>query len=115
MRVYIASPYTAPTKEQMEANANKQIEAGVQLMQMGIYPFIPLLSHWVDIWAKERGIGISWEKWIDWDLHWLEQCDALLFLGESKGSLMELNRAKELGMPVYYSVDEIRMGGTRIC
>jgi len=44
------------------------------------------------------------------DLAWLEVCDAILMLPgweTSKGAVIEHQRAAELGMPIYYSIEEV--------
>lgn len=43
-------------------------------------------------------------------LQWVESCDCLLRLdGESKGADIEVSRAKELKIPVFYSIDELKI------
>lgn len=108
MRIYIASKYTAPTEEEKYNNALVQIDAAIELMRLGHEPFVPLLNHFLDARAREKEIVFTWDRYMQYCLEWLRQCDALLFLSESKGSLIELQMAKELGMPVFYSVEEVK-------
>jgi hypothetical protein len=107
LKIYIAGPYSAPTLEEKIANTNKAIMAGIQVFLKGHYPYIPHLTHYVDLFAHERGIPLKWEDYMDWDFTWLELCDALLFLGDSRGARLELEYAKELGKYVFYRIDEI--------
>jgi len=65
------------------------------------------LSHWVEKRAKEIGVKFTYDEWLEWDLEWLNNCDAILFLGRSKGTLIELEEAKKNGIGFYWSVDEI--------
>ena len=44
---------------------------------------------------------------MEWDIEWLVECDALLFLGSSPGADIELKAAQELGLKIYYSTDEV--------
>jgi hypothetical protein len=44
---------------------------------------------------------------MEWDKPWLEACDALLFLGPSKGADVELQHARQLGKTIYWALDEI--------
>lgn len=45
------------------------------------------------------------------DLEWMDHMDAVLRLpGESAGADMEVAHAKALGLPVFYSIDDIREG-----
>jgi hypothetical protein len=49
------------------------------------------------------------DYWYQYDLEWLEVCDALFRLpGESHGADKEAERAKELGIPVFTSISELR-------
>lgn len=102
MIVYVACPYSAPTEEGRLANVQVAIEAGRQLMDLGHQPFVPTLSHYLD----PDGTRHSWERWMEWCLCFLPNCDALLLLGSSKGCLMERDWANHLNIPIYNSVDE---------
>lgn len=107
MRIYVAGPYSAPTVEGCEANTKRAIDAGDEVVKRGHVPFIPHLNHIWDLRAKEKGVEYSHAFWLEWCLQWLPCCDALLFLGHSKGADMELDFAKKAGMQIFYSVDEI--------
>lgn len=107
MRIYVAGPYSAPTEQEREANANRAIDAGIAVVEKGHCPFIPHMNHMWDIRARERGIVYPWDFWLDWCVMWLSKCDGLLFLGESPGANVELDFAKKAGMQIFYSVDEI--------
>jgi len=108
MRIYIAGPLTADTDEAVLQNCQKAIDAGIELMRMGHTPFVPHLMHWFDTRARGKGVNFSWEDYISWCLAWLEQCEALLFLGSSPGADVELEAAKKAGKRIFYSVDEVQ-------
>ena len=98
-RIYIAGPYT---KGDTALNVRAAILAGNKLAQAGYSPFIPHLSHFWHMLCLH-----PIEFWYQYDFVWLELCDCLLRLpGESVGSDLEVRRAKELGIPVYWSVEE---------
>ena len=100
MRVYIASPYTLGD---VAVNVKRQIDAFNELMNKGYQPFAPLLAHFIHLVHPK-----SYEQWMSWDLEWLSQCDIVLRLeGESSGADREVQRAKELGIRVVYSIDQI--------
>lgn len=107
LRIYIAGPYTAESEIQIRQNVMKALDVGLILWKKGHYPYIPHLTHFVDLRAQESGIPMKWEEYIEWDKAWLEVCDALLFLGNSKGAWKELEYAKKLGKTVYYDVDNV--------
>jgi hypothetical protein len=45
MKVYVASPYTNGDKLE---NVRRSIEMGHELMNLGLNPYLPLLSHYQD-------------------------------------------------------------------
>jgi hypothetical protein len=99
-KVYIASPYT---KGDVAVNVKAQIDAFAKLMDAGYAPFAPLYSHFQHM-AHPR----PYENWLKLDLEWIPVCDALLRLpGESSGADIEVELAKKLGKPVYYSIEEL--------
>jgi hypothetical protein len=111
LRIYVAGPYTAPTSSKLEENTKRAIDAGIALLHKGHTPFIPHLTHYVDLRAQERGITISWDEYIKWDTEWLDACDALLYLGSSKGADLELEHAKAAGKQVFMSVEDVPTAG----
>ncbi len=107
MKIYVAGPYTGESMEEIESNVLSAIDAGIQIWKKGHFPYIPHVLHWVDLRADELHIPMAWDDYMLWDAPWLDHCDALLLLAESKGALIEYERAKEEGKDIYYSVEEI--------
>jgi len=101
MKVYIASPYTIGD---VAVNVKVQMDMADILMDEGFLPFVPLYSHFQHM-AHPR----PYEDWIYMDLEWIKSCDALLRLpGESKGADGEVNFAKQLGIPVFYNIKDLK-------
>jgi hypothetical protein len=107
LTIYIAGPYTAINSNDLERNAKAAIDAGIAILKKGHTPFIPHLTHYVDLRAQELGIEITWEEYMKWDQGWLDKCDALLYLGSSRGADIELLRAKAKGLQIFHSLNEI--------
>jgi hypothetical protein len=107
LRIYIAGPYTAPDKNGLELNTYGAIDAAIAVFRKGHIPYVPHLTHYVDLRAKTTGINLTWNDYMRWDLPWLELCDALLHLGKSKGADLELERARKLKKILFFSLDEI--------
>lgn len=107
LKIYIAGPYTADTEFLRLRNVNAAIDVAFQLFSKGHYPYIPHLTHFIDLRASEIGRFLSWEDYIKWDLPWVEVCDALFYLSPSRGADLELERARQLGRRVFYSIDEV--------
>ena len=101
MKVYIASPYTAPTPEEVEANVNKVLKVAVRLINEGYNVYVPHLSHYIEQVSKEMSVEISHDKWVDLDTDWLAHCDAMLVLGLSPGVIAEIEFAIAHGISVY--------------
>ena len=100
LKIYVAGPISAPTKEEMDNNVIIASRVTAELIYKGHYPYTPhLLCH--------LNIEKSWEYWMDFDDQWLRQCDALFYIAPSRGTDIELANAKELGMRIFYSLDEV--------
>lgn len=100
-RVYIAGPYSSGD---VAVNVRQAIDAADQLILGGFVPFVPHLTHfWHLIYAHDIGV------WHDYDREWLPMCDAVLRLpGESVGACTEVALAESLGIPVFYTIEEVQ-------
>ena len=99
--VFIASPYTL-------GDVGESVEVANKLMDNGYTPFTPLLYHFHHVIFPR-----PYEDWIKLDLEWLSKCDCLLRLpGESSGADGEVKFAKESGIPIYYSIEELMANET---
>jgi len=107
MTIYVAGPYTGATLEEIEENVRRAMEAGLRIWKKGHFPYIPHLTHWPDILARKLEIEMDWEDYMNWHAPWVDQCDALFLLAESKGALLEYKRAKEEGKVIFHSLDMI--------
>ncbi len=107
MKIYVAGPYTGSTLEEIEENVRRAMEAGLKIWKKGHFPYIPHLTHWPDILARELGIEMNWEDYMKWHAPWVDHCDALFLLAESKGALLEYKRAEEEGKTVFQKLEEI--------
>ena len=105
--IYIAGPYTASDRQEIDRNVNRAIDIGLEIFNKGHFPYVPHLTDLVDKRAKELGKGLSWGDFMDWDAPWLRVCDALLFVGESKGANIELEEARRLGKTIFYASSEV--------
>lgn len=100
IKVYVASPYTLGD---VAVNVKAQMEAADELMNLGFAPFVPLYSHF-----QHMAYPRPYEDWIKFDKAWVLSCDALYrFGGESKGADGEVDLAKSVGIPVFYSIEDL--------
>jgi len=105
MRVYIASAYT---RGDVVLNVRKVVETADELLGRGHVPYIPHLTHfWHLLSPKEVDFWYNYDNtFID---YWAE---CLLRLdNESVGADKEVERARRLGIPVYYDIKDIGTGG----
>lgn len=115
MRIYIAGALSS--KEDIERTPSKVVTDYIQnvsdmckvasrVRRMGHHPYIPgldfVLGMVVGDWEEEdyRGMGMAF----------LEVCDALLVTSMSWGVGKEVEKARELGIPVYYNEGAIPIG-----
>lgn len=97
LRVYIAGPYT---NGDWGENIKLAIGAAQDVLESGHCPFLPHTM--TGLWSI-----LYWNKWIEFDLKWLEVCDALIRLpGDSPGADTEVKFAEQEGIEVYNSVNE---------
>lgn len=114
MLILIAGPYRSGTgddPQKMAENLRRLEEASWPIFQAG---HIPMIGEWValPIWNVAGGKQVG-DTLYDQILHptagrLIERCDAILRLeGESKGADNDVRLAKQRGIPVYYSMDEV--------
>lgn len=100
IRVYVAGPYTQGNTVE---NTRAAVTAAERLWKLGYAPFVPHLSMlWEVLFSHDH------QDWLDLDAEWVKVCHALLRLaGPSKGADKEVELAEGLGIPVFYSVEEL--------
>jgi hypothetical protein len=114
MMILIAGPYRSGTEDdpaKMAANLSKLEEASWPIFQKG---HVPMIGEWValPIWTKAGGKKVG-DDLYDKILHptagrLLQHCDAVLRLpGKSSGADNDEKIARELGIPVYYDINEV--------
>jgi hypothetical protein len=98
--VYIASPYT---NGDVATNVRNSLLMADKLLNMGYLPFPPLLSHFWHFLSPK-----SYDTWLDWGKEWVLHCDYVLRLpGQSEGADVEVELAKQHGIRVFYSLEEL--------
>ncbi len=114
MLILIAGPYRSGTgddPQKMAENLRRLEQASLPIFRAG---HVPMIGEWValPIWHTAGGKTVG-DALYDEILHptagrLIERCDAILRLsGDSKGADNDVRLAKERGIPVYYSLDEI--------
>ena len=106
-RVYLAGKYSADNVLDVLKNIGRGEYYAAKLFMAGFAPFCP--------WHDRSYVMSNWDKeftvlmFYNYSLAWLEVSDYLVVLSGyeiSKGTLKEIEKAKELNIPVYYDVDK---------
>ncbi len=103
--IYLASPYSAPTKRERQRRFKKVVKKAGKLMEQGHAVFCPI--------AHSHDIGLALERpqdhefWMKQDLPLLACASALWVYKmtgwkESRGVTAEIEFAKEHGIPIRY-------------
>lgn len=109
--VYVSGPMT--TGNNFPVNIRNGILVATQLMDRG----------YVVICPHEKALGMemlaprSYDDWLSYDFRCIEACDAVLRMSDergnplpSKGGDAEVLYARQIGRPVYYSVETLYAG-----
>ena len=108
-RIYIAGAYSADNVLNVLNNIRKGIRASTELLLAGFAPFCPFLDYQFQLMLRENET-LTVEDYYQYSIAWLEVSDAVLVLPDyknSKGTLAEIKKAKELNIPVYYNFKDL--------
>jgi len=116
-RIYVAGPISHPEVNIVLEHIRRGIELSARVLEEGFSPFCPWLDHQ---FLFHRPFSITRMK--RYSMDWLEVCDAVLVCNytfdgsgdtyrwsESKGTMAEIERATQLGIPVYYSLTDLKL------
>lgn len=118
MLILIAGPYRSGTNDDpklIQQNLEKLEAMALPIFRKG---HVPMIGEWVALpllhlaGSKKPGDEV-WEE-IQYPVahRLLEKCDAVLRIsGESKGADNDVKIAKERGLKIFYSIDEIPNAG----
>lgn len=104
--IYLASPYTHERGQVMDRRYRMACKATAAMIRDGWLVYSPIV-HSVALVEHGGFPGSSWEDWEEFDLSFLERCDAfaILTLGgwrESRGVTAEHFRASVLQMQKFF-------------
>lgn len=114
MLILIAGPYRSGTndnRELMQQNLSKLEAMALPLFRKG---HVPMIGEWVALPLMQLAGSVkpgdeAWEE-IQYPVahRLLEKCDAILRIeGASKGADEDVRIAKEKGLPVYYTIEDV--------
>lgn len=104
MRVYISGPISGGGIPQLPKNLKAGITTWRELISLGFAPFCPHMNDIGYIVTEP----VSWDEALECDEEWVEASEVVLRLpGASKGGDREERFARDRGIPVVYSIDEL--------
>ena len=111
-RIYVAGGMSDPDCLEFLANLRRGIRVSAELLLMGFAPYSPFIDFQFFLTLRNNE-KITGEMIKAYAMAWLEVSEAVLVLPDyesSKGTITEIKRAEELGIPVYYSIEELVNG-----
>lgn len=103
--VYMAGPIAPSIQKSLEDHVAAAIGYFLELVKAGIPAFCP---HATAIFPSCQ--SVSYDAWMAYDDAVLTRCTHVLMLpgwGNSKGARIEEARARELNIPIAYSIQEL--------
>ncbi len=102
LRVYVFGPISAKNAHDVLFNIGEAIDFGADLFSIGVSPFVPHLNYHFSFKSKHSN-----DAYYGADDVWLDVSDVLVAAtprwSRSKGAKAEVARAKQLGIPIYFT------------
>lgn len=113
-RVYVAGAYSADNVLDVLKNIGRGEDMATKLFLLGFAPFCPW--HDKDFIIRCPNEKYTVQMFYDYSMAWLEVSDAVFVLPnseKSKGTQKELDRARELGIPIFDNIPALVMWGCK--
>jgi len=105
MRIYVAGPLTAPPLGYIR-NLATMCAVAIRLWRMGHVPFVPGLDFLL-CFASAFSEPLSLAEVREWNMQWLTTCQGVYVIAHSPGVDAEVERAQQLGIPVWHSFEDV--------
>lgn len=105
-KIFISGALTSDSSIGFLRNVRNMLQMGAQVRDLGCSTYVPCN----DILMSLVGGVLGHHNYYEIDLEWLEVCDALIVVPGYKDSLGvsgELKKAHDLGIPIFYTIDEL--------
>lgn len=108
-RVYVAGPYSGPDVITILGNIRRGIDLSLKIMKLGHAVYCP----WLD-WQFGTMAELTKEHYQANSMAWVEVSDVVVLVEgweKSGGTLREIQRARELGIPVFETFEDFVTAG----
>lgn len=112
MRVYVAGAISSFDPMQVFENLADGIQATLDVVEEGMSPFCPFIDFQYQL-CNVRKMKLAVEHYYKMSLEWMDVADVVYVHDRnerwrtSKGTLAEIERAKELGIEIVFSINEL--------
>jgi len=111
-RVYVAGAYSASDVLQVLRNMKRGMRLATEAFQAGVLPFAPWFDYHFFLQEDETKGRLTIEDIYQYSMSFLDNwAEAVLVQQqgwvESKGTVAEINRAEELGLPVFFTLESL--------
>ncbi|RLG10700.1 hypothetical protein DRN69_08685 [Candidatus Pacearchaeota archaeon] len=105
MKIYVAGPLSGNNAVDYINNMKRMLDISLKIYKKGHLPYVPCLDFLMGLRSRK-----NWkhEQYYNFNLGWIEVCDAFYYIGSSRGADIELEHAKKLGLKIFYRLDEIK-------
>ncbi|MBI4447611.1 DUF4406 domain-containing protein [Candidatus Woesearchaeota archaeon] len=103
LRIYVAGPYTDKNPIKKAENVSLAEKVALEIQSKGHFFYLPhkMTEDW------EHKSNANWEYYIDLHAWHIQFYDAIYIISSSPGTDVEEKMAKEKGLKIYKSLDEI--------
>lgn len=108
-RVYVAGAYNASNIVDALENMRKGMRASTEVFLAGFAPFVPWFDYHFNLMLQE-GEKLTIQDYYNYSIAWLKVSDIMLVVEgweNSKGTKKEIEVAKEIGIPIYYRLEQM--------
>jgi len=103
--IYVSGPYTDENARMVTRNILRARREGIRIMKRGYAVIVPHLNC-----AGFERAGLLYETILSGDIDIIARCDAVYMMPnwqKSKGARIEQAFATSMGLPIYYSIDDL--------
>ena len=105
--IYVAGAYSADDAISVFTNMRRGIHLAIEVLNAGFAPFVPWFDYHFSLLEH-----IPLYKYYEYSMSWLEKSDGVIVqpIGSRKsiGTQRELDKAKELGIPIFKSIEQMK-------